>query len=152
MSYQTIHDILQHLRQYFQEIARALDAAEVFAKTEQAEAAIQAVRDDEQRLADAFSDPAVDGGSEPPGDQTWLQFVPLEQVDAAAQDLVQACRQATTLEELEEAKLDFDKAVQEFMTTLVDQAQAPSVAERLGMLAEYFASRSRQDAWSLRRT
>lgn len=152
MSYQTIHDILQHLRQQFQEVARGLDAAEVFAKSEEAQAAVQAVREDEQRVADAFSDTSVDGKTEPAGDKTWLQFVPLEDVDGATADLLEACRTASTLDELEERKLEFDKAVEDFVTTLAEQAKAPSVSERLGSLAEYFASRGRQDAWSLRRT
>jgi hypothetical protein len=149
MSYKTVHDVLTCLQKHYAKIAAALDEAEFFANSADEEAAVNALRHDERRVAEAMGDSANNGSEKT--NQTWLQYVPSERVQESAEELLELCENGGTIEQLEQTKLEFDEAVQDFVRTIAEQVNAPSVRERLDSLAEYFASRARQESWSQRR-
>lgn len=149
MSYKTVHDVLACLQKHYAMIAAALDEAEMFSTSAEEEAAIAALRKDERRVAEAMGASAKNGTRAE--NQTWLQFVPSERVHESAEELLKLCESGGTIEQLEQTKLEFDEAVQDFVRTIADQVSAPSVREKLDSLAEYFASRARQESWSQRR-
>lgn len=150
MAYSTVRDVLRQIRDYYQRIDQALDAAEYLAPESQVAAAIVAIREEEDRVAVALSKNDDEGSDLRSAGGTWIQYTPEEKVEAVVERFEQECAHAHSLDDLQAIKLEFDDEVAKMMSTLAEQVRAPSVREKLDRLAEWFATRARQDSWSLR--
>lgn len=147
MAYYQVKEILQRVRNYHRQLRNALENARCETEDDQAEVVLRWAREDEQQANRALADYSSEGGKDHTVLETWLQYVPDEQVQEKLANI--HFTPEMSAEEIVARVLEFDEALTNFYQQLADQVTAPRVKEFFDSQVDWLQRRKEQGAWTV---